>query len=83
MTSNALRIRALAVVLVALAPVSSYAQIGNFTGTSTPTVVVSPTTLAPQTPVNVMPPIGQPGLSGPQSFIATRPVGAPRVTMKR
>jgi hypothetical protein len=37
---------------------AAYAGIGDFTGTSTPTVITPPTTPAPQTPAYPTPPVG-------------------------
>jgi hypothetical protein len=46
------------VLVVLLAPFGAWAAIGDFTGTSSPTVIVPQTTPAPQTPAYPTPPIG-------------------------
>jgi hypothetical protein len=48
---------------------AAYAAIGDFTGTSSPTVITPPTTPAPQTPAYPAPPIG----SDQGFFYAPRP----------
>ena len=70
-------------LLVALAaPIAAHAQIGNFTGTSTPTVVTPQTSPAPQTPAQ---PTLPPGANGPSVGVngglsaAHNHVAAPRV----
>jgi hypothetical protein len=78
MTSNSIRNCILAVALVALAPVASYAQVGNSSGISPPMVIVPQTTPAPQTPAYRTPPIGQQSFSGFQPAIAAHPLGARR-----
>jgi hypothetical protein len=47
-----------AALVVLLAPFGACAAIGDFTGTSSPTVIVPQTTPAPQTPAYPTPPIG-------------------------
>jgi hypothetical protein len=80
MMSNSCGIRVLVVALVALAPVASYAQMGNSSGVSPPMVIVPQTTPAPQTPAFPPPPIGQQNFSGFQPGIAAHPFGARRLS---
>jgi len=56
MASNILKFGAALIVLYA--PFGARAAIGDFTGTSSPTVIVPQTTPAPQTPAYPTPPIG-------------------------
>jgi hypothetical protein len=53
-----------------LASTAALAAIGDFTGTSTPTVIIPPSTPAPQTPAYPSPPIGT---VGPGYFSAPLP----------
>jgi hypothetical protein len=76
MMSSSLTSCALAVALVALAPVASYAQMNSSTGISPPMVIVPQTTPGPQTPAYPPPPIGQQNFSGFQPAIAAHPFGA-------
>jgi hypothetical protein len=78
MMSNSVRTCILAVALVALSPVASYAQVGNSSGISPPMVIVPQTTPAPQTPAYPTPPIGQQSFSGFLPAIAAHPLGARR-----
>jgi hypothetical protein len=80
MTSNVIKCGALLIAL--LPPIAAYAAngIGSVTGTSTPEVVMPPTTAAPQTPANPSPPVGTtaPGVVGsPATGIAPNRMGAP------
>ena len=64
-----------ALLIGLLASTAALAAIGDFTGTSTPTVVTPPTTPAPQTPAYPPPPIGT---VGPGYFNAPLPPPARR-----
>jgi hypothetical protein len=76
--SNSFRTFILAVTLVALAPVASYAQMVNSGEVSPPMVIVPQTTPAPQTPAYPTPPIGQQSFSGFLPAISAHPLGARR-----
>jgi hypothetical protein len=80
MVSHPFRIGVLVVALAALAPVASYAQVGNSSGISPPMVIVPQTTPAPQTLAYPPPPIGQQNFSGFQPAIAAHPFGARRLS---
>lgn len=79
--SHSFRTCVLAVALMALAPVASYAQMANSSeigtddNTSSPAVVIPPMTSAPQTPVSPSPAFGQQSFSSFQPTIAVRPMG--------
>jgi hypothetical protein len=78
MKSDSVRTCLLAVALVALAPVASYAQMVNSGEISPPMVIVPQTTPAPQTPAYPTPPIGEQNFSGFLPAISAHPFGARR-----
>ena len=79
MAKNSLKMGALLIVLAC--PIESNAAIGDFTGTSSPTVITPQTTEAPQTPPYPTQPFGTEIPVAPRGFShhMNAPHTAPRV----